>query len=123
MRFQIGAFPILVLCASVLVCGCADDPEAPETLTPPEPGIISAFVVDENLNWPVENVTITVTPGNIVMTTNRDGLAVFEVAPGEYFVDASVCCAGPGGIEYHISVKVSEGETTRVKMEACLVCL
>lgn len=123
MRFQIVAFPILVLCASVLVYGCADDPEAPETLTPPEPGIISAFVVDENLNWPVENVTITVTPGNIVMTTNSDGLAVFEVAPGEYFVDASVCCAGPGGIEYHISVKVSEGETKRVKMEACLVCL
>jgi len=111
---------MLILCASVLVDGCADDPEAPEA---PKPGTISALVIDDGLNQPVEDVTITVTPGNIVMKTDSNGLAVFEVAPGEYFVDASVCCAGPGGIEYHLSVTVSEGETTRVKMQACLICL
>ena len=120
MRFQNVAVPILVLCVSVLVDGCADDTEAPEAA---KPGIISALVVDENLNGPVADVTSTVMPGNIVMKTDRNGLAIFEVAPGEYFVDASVCCAGVGDIEYHISIIVSEGETTRVKMEACLACV
>lgn len=120
MRFHNVVVPILVLCGSALVAGCADDPEAPD---PPRNGTISALVIDDGLNQPVEDVTITVTPGNIVMKTDSNGLAVFEVPPGEYFVDASVCCAGPGGIEYHLSVTVSEGETTRVKMQACLICL
>ena len=97
--------------------GCSDDP------TEPENGKISALVIDDGLDYPVEDVAITVTPGNIVVKTDGNGVAVFEVPAGRYFVDATVCCAGPGGIEYHIPVMVREGETTRVRMQACLVCL
>ena len=120
MRYQNIVVPILFLCGSVLVGGCAEDQETPAA---PRTGTISALVIDEGLNQPVEDVTITITPGNIVTKTDSNGLAVFEVPPGKYFVDASVCCAGPGGIEYHLSVTVSDGETSRVKLKACLICL
>ena len=120
MRFRNVVVPLLVLCGFVLLDGCTDDSEAPQA---PTTGTISALVIDEKLNQPVEDVTITVTPGNIVLKTDSDGLAVFELPAGEYFVNATVCCAGPGGIEYHVSVTVGEGKTTRVKMRACLVCL
>ena len=113
----------LILTGSILLFACSDDKESPQAPETPKTGTISAYVVDENLNQPVEDVTVTVTPGDIVLKTDSSGLAVFEVPSGDYFVDATVCCLGPGGIEYHIRVTVNKGETTRVKMQACLLCL
>ena len=55
--------------------------------------------------------------------TDADGIARFEVAPGEYFVDAQVCCIGPGFIEYHEPVQVVARQTAQVQLLACLKCL
>ena len=86
-------------------------------------GVISVIVVDNDLNGaPVPNVEITVTPFDIVQKTDSNGICNFEVEPGNYFVDAEVCCAGPGNIEYHVPVKVIENKTAEVKLLACLSC-
>lgn len=86
-------------------------------------GVISVIVVDNDLNGaPVPNVEITVTPFDIVQKTDSNGISNFEVEPGNYFVDAEVCCVGPGNIEYHVPVKVIENKTAEVKLLACLSC-
>ena len=86
-------------------------------------GIISVSVVDNDAKkTPVPNVDITITPGSIVQKTDQNGISNFEVEPGNYFVDAEVCCLGPGNIIYHILVNIVENKTTDVKLEACLSC-
>ncbi len=86
-------------------------------------GVISVVVVDNDQNeTPVPNVEITVTPINIVQNTDTNGISIFEVEPGDYFVDAEVCCVGPGNIIYHVQVKVIENKKADVKLLACLSC-
>jgi len=86
-------------------------------------GIISVSVVDNDANkTPVPNVNITITPGNIIQVTNLNGITNFEVEPGNYFVDAQVCCLGPGFIIYHVPVQVTEDRTSNIELEACLSC-
>jgi hypothetical protein len=86
-------------------------------------GVISVIVVDNDGNeTPVPDVEITVIPINVVKNTNASGVCNFEVEPGKYFVDAEVCCVGPGNIEYHVPVTVSENRTSDVKLFACLAC-
>jgi hypothetical protein len=86
-------------------------------------GMISVIVVDNDPNeTPVPDVEITLTPINIVQKTDSKGICNFEVEPGNYFVDAEVCCAGPGNIEYHVPVEVIENKTADVKLSACLSC-
>ena len=88
------------------------------------PAIISVLVVDnDHQETPIPDVEITITPGNIVKKTNANGIAGFEVAPGHYYVDADVCCLGPGYIHYHEPVAVVENDTTEVKLLGCLACL
>lgn len=90
--------------------------------TNPKPGVISVLVSD-NFLGPVENVDITVTPGDLVQSTDNNGTASFEVEPGDYYVDADVCCVGPGWIEYHVPVTVTGNDTVEVKLGACLACV
>ena len=71
----------------------------------------------------VADVEITLTPINLVLNTDKNGLAVFKVPPGDYFVDAHVCCAGPGNIDYHLPVAVQVDRTTEVELGACLECV
>ena len=86
-------------------------------------GVISVIVVDNDPDeTPVPDVEITLTPINIVQKTDSTGISNFEVEPGNYFVDAEVCCTGPGNIQYHVPVNVIENKTTDVKLSACLSC-
>ncbi len=86
-------------------------------------GVISVIVVDNDANkTPVPNVSITIMPNNIIHRTDLNGITNFEVEPGNYFVDAEVCCLGPGNIIYHVPVNVIENKTADVKLEACLSC-
>ncbi len=88
-----------------------------------ELGVISVVVVDNDLNeTPVPNVEITVTPINIVQRTDSNGICNFEVEPGDYIVNAEVCCLGPGFIVYHVPVQVMEDRTSSIELEACLSC-
>ena len=89
-----------------------------------EHAIISVLVVDnDHQETPIPDVEITITPGYIVKKTNANGIASFEVAPGSYYVDADVCCIGPGFIHYHELVAVVMNETTEIKLFGCLRCL
>jgi len=87
-------------------------------------GKISISVIDNDTEeTPVPDVQIMITPGNIIMKTNANGIASFEVDPGDYYVDADVCCIGPGYIQYHESIKVEANRTVEIKLAACLRCL
>jgi hypothetical protein len=101
-----------------LIAGCSESPEQPTAAT----GTVSALVIDRSIG-PVADVDVILNPGGRVVKTGRDGLAVFEVPAGDYFVDANLCCVGPGFIVYHIPVEVRAGETVRVELWACLVCV
>jgi hypothetical protein len=59
-------------------------------------GIITISVVDDDpKETPIPDVEITITPGNIAKKTDANGLCNFELDPGDYYVDADVCCIGP----------------------------
>ena len=87
-------------------------------------GIIAVIVIDNDAaKTPVQGVEITITPGDIIKQTDANGLYSFEIDPGAYYVDADVCCNGPGYIHYHEPVTVVKNETTEVTLLACLRCL
>ena len=94
---------------------CANDPVAPRT------GFIVVTVMDSST--PVAGVEIRILPDNLIAMTNDQGLARFEVGPGDYFVDANVCCSGPELIDYHVPITVAGGETEGVELQACLACV
>lgn len=87
-------------------------------------GTISVSVVDnDSAETPIPDVEITIIPGNIVKKTDTNGLCNFDVCPGDYYVDADVCCAGPGTIHYHEPVAVVKNATKEVTLVGCLICL
>ena len=116
MKLRVILVLPLLLFGFALLHGCSDDPEGPRT------GTVSALVIDTSLG-PVADVEVTLSPANLVSRTDQDGLVAFEVPPGDYFVDAKVCCIGPGFIDYHLPVTVREGETAEVTLQACLLCV
>ena len=114
------AVALFFVCSVAQISGCSND------LTQPTTGVLIVSVNDQTVTSsqvPVSGVEIEITPVGLVSTTNNEGVAVFEVAPGDYFVDASVCCQGPGFIEYHVPITVAGGETQTVELQACLACI
>ena len=107
---------MLALCCLALCQGCSDSPGQPRT------GTVSVLVIDGSLG-PVADVEITLTPINLVSKTDKNGRVFFEVPPGDYFVDAHVCCSGPGLIDYHLPVTVRANRMATVELQACMVCL
>ena len=106
---------VLLAAGSLLVLGCDDDPITPST------GIIVVTVIDSS-GPPVADVEIRILPDGLVAMTDDQGVARFDVDPGDYFVDANVCCAGTGLIDYHVPITVAGGETEAVELQACLFC-
>lgn len=86
-------------------------------------GFVSVRVVNGPARQPVAEVDVTLTGTGQVSKTDREGIAAFEVPPGNYFVDAHVCCAGPGFIDYHVPITVETGKTVPVELQACLECI
>jgi len=107
------AVPLLLTVASG--SGCGDPP------TLPEHGHISVSVVDAS-GPPVADVEVWIAPVGLVERTDAQGHSLFEVLPGKYFVEASVCCQGPGFIEHRVPVTVTEGRTETVELRSCLIC-
>jgi hypothetical protein len=93
-------------------------------LTESDTAILIIYVVDnDSVETPISNVEIIVTPGNITKKTDSKGLCRFELDPGNYYVDAKVCCIGPGWIQYHEPVNVIINESKILKLHGCLACL
>ena len=92
--------------------------------TESEIGTISILIVDnDSTETPISGVEITLVPGNIMKTTNENGICIFQVYPGDYYLEADVCCIGPGFIHYHEPVPVLKNEIKEVKLRGCLRCL
>lgn len=91
--------------------------------TESQTGIIIILVVDNDQHeTPIPDVEITIAPGNLIKKTDSNGLCSFELDPGEYYVNADVCCIGPGYIHYHESVRLLANETQELKLVGCLSC-
>lgn len=100
------------------ILGCGDD------TVEVGKGALTVAVYDQgDPAIPVPDVEIRVVPGDLVSTTDGNGETRFELSPGDYFVDASVCCAGPGTIDYHEPASVMSERTTEVILPACLACV
>ncbi len=97
----------------VLACFCSCDEDKPIA---PETGYISVYVYDNSSESPIpiQNAEITVVPGDLVQLTGVNGRTVFEVDPGEYYVDAEICCFIIFPVVYHIPVTVTKGDTVEV---------
>lgn len=115
--FSIWVIVSVALFSCALWPGCSDKNPVDATV-----GFISVLVMDSE-EGPVADVLITVNPGNREARTGENGLAIFAVPPGDYFVDAQVCCIGPRFIPYHEPVTVVKNDTSRVQLNACLRCL
>lgn len=102
---------------SALVIGCDEGPLAPRSGT-----LVVAVYDGGNAAHPVPDVLVEVTPVGRRATTGDDGTVTFQLAPGGYYVDADVCCAGPGPIQYHRPVTLVANQTTTVTLNACLAC-
>ena len=111
-------YTVIVGCLILFFGSCNKAPAEPVT------GVISVSVIDNDAgNTPVPDVDITIKPGDLNGRTDASGTARFEVDPGDYYVDADVCCIGPGFIQYHEPVTVLAHDTAEVELSACLRCL
>ena len=104
-----------------LALGLALLPSCDEDPIHPAPGCIAVSVVDAS-GPPVSNVEVRVAPLGVTALTDARGVALFTLPPGNYFVDAALCCRGPGFIEYHIPVTVTSLGTETVELRSCLAC-
>ena len=99
----------------ILLASCDEDPIHPAH------GFVSVSVVD-GAGPPVPDVEIRIAPLGLTAMTDARGVALFRLAPGDYFVDANVCCRGPGFIDYYVPVTVTAWETETVELRSCLAC-
>jgi len=115
---------IIKLIESSILCliifnqiSCSDE------VTDTELGTVTVLVVDNDpSSTPIPDIEITLTPINKVEFTDSSGSCSFNVKPGNYFVDAEVCCAGVSNIVFHEMVRVDENKTSTVKLVGCLSC-
>ncbi len=108
---------VLAISGLLLIASCD------EIVSKSQTGTVDVLVVDLSTNQLVKDVEIEIMPIGLIQKTGEDGKAVFQVEPGQYFVDASVCCIGPGNIQYHELVTVTANKTIEVTLNACLFCL
>ena len=88
-----------------------------------ELGSVSVLVVDNDSSaTPIPDIEITLTPVNEVKYTDSSGTCNFNVRPGDYYVNAEVCCAGVSNIVFHELVNVESNKTSKVKLVGCLSC-
>jgi predicted amidohydrolase len=114
-RYNVLSLALILL---LIGSGCSSD-----RTVQPVGGTISVQVIDSPGDIPVEGVEVTIEKLNLVGTTDATGTVVFEVPVGDYFVDARVCCIGPGWIDHHVSVTVTKDETAEVTLLACSICV
>jgi hypothetical protein len=106
---------LLLALGLILLAGCDDD-----TIRP-APGTIFVSVVDVT-GPPVPDVEVRIAPLGLSATTDAQGVTSFSVPPGDYVVEARVCCRGPVPYDYHVPVTVTAWQTTTVVLRACLYC-
>ncbi|SMO86978.1 hypothetical protein [Gracilimonas mengyeensis] len=111
-------FTILVVSLSFSFSSCKTSTEPNER----EKGHVSVLVIDQN-EIPVKDIEIYLAPESILKVTDTNGRAFFTVDVGDYFIDADICCMGPGFIKYHVPVTVEKSDTVKQILHACSACL
>ncbi|NOZ08399.1 MAG: hypothetical protein GXO91_05930, partial [FCB group bacterium] len=87
-------------------------------------GTLTVSVIDNSTDdSAVPGISITIVPEGIIKQTDLTGKCSFELDPGDYYVDAEVCCIGPGNISYHEPVTLTSNQTTEITLVACSACL
>ncbi len=112
--------PMVLAVVLLSVPGCGNDEDHVTRTT--DTGTVEVTVKDNSGDVYLEGVEITLSPPGLTGSTDPNGKTAFQVAPGGYFVDAQLCCVGPGLIQYHEPVTVAANETTSVTLTACLSC-
>jgi len=108
---------IIILSTLIMQLSCAGQIIESQT------GTLLVLIVDNDYQeTPISDVAVIVTPGNIINTTDSNGLCTFTLEPGEYYVDAEVCCIGPGYIQYHEYEKILPSTIKILKLYGCLSC-
>ena len=106
-------FAVLILSVGcLLVFGCDLNPT----------GFIVVTVLDTG-NAPA-GFEIQIFPSfyDLIAITDDQGVARFEVEPGDYFVDASLPWTWPAPRKHHVPVTVHGRETVQVQLRACSNC-
>jgi hypothetical protein len=115
-RITISLVSIILLCFSYF--SCTGKPTESDTAT------LLVYVVDnDQRETPIPGVEVIISPGNIIKKSDSKGLCRFELKPGDYYVDAKVCCIGPGWFQYHEPVNILLNEIKTLKLHGCLSCL
>lgn len=106
--------------AATISCGSSDG--SPQSVDRPVDGTILVHVYWDGSGLAGKRVEL-VEPG-VESTTDKNGLARFDVPPGEYTVRAyEINHGGPGLPYYDTEVRVSAGGTVRVEIVDCLPCV
>mgnify|MGYP001388921577 CR=1 FL=1 len=109
---------IFFVFAFFYLVGCNDDPTNSKT------GILHILAIDNGEEeTPIPNLEITITPGDFVKNTDENGVCLFELDPGDYFLNTKVCCAGASYWHpYEEPVTIIESDTVEVILPFCLSC-
>jgi hypothetical protein len=111
--FLLSTFIILLL----YIFSCSES-------TNSETGTISVYVNDNDPDeTAVPDVQIILLPDSIVKETNENGFCNFKVDPGNYYVNADLCCLGPGFIHYHKAVTVQKVRTLKLNSQHVYVVI
>jgi hypothetical protein len=109
---------ILLIAIALAVVSCRQIPSQPT----PQPGRIVAIVHDGTN--PVAGVKLQLLETGQIKTTDENGMAIFEVAPGNYTVRAfNINRPGPALQSIDIPVETRSGETSNVEVFDCLACV
>jgi hypothetical protein len=73
-------------------------------------------------NLPVSGQEIVIMPDSLVQTTNENGICLFEVNEGSYYVTAHLLGPGPADLFYNELVRVEKNKTIRLKLTTCPDC-
>src|ERR1041385_898113 len=97
------ALPVAALCCTaMLLAACTKPPaQAPEPILGAGRVALSGVVVDDAIR-PLAGATVTATDVGVNATTDKDGLFLLAVPPGEHVLD--VQHAGFGGLRQTVSV-------------------
>ena len=110
MKMIVASFFLLFLFVS-----CEDS-------TSIETGTIYISVVDTG-GGPVPNKEIIIMPDSLVKTTNVNGVCLFELKPGNYYVTAHLSRPGPADFFYNELVRIEKNKTLKIKLTTCPSCV
>ncbi len=116
--FIFAIYLVLIISLSSAYFSCTGQVTESQTAT-----LIVLIVDNDTQETPIPDIEVMIIPGDITKKTDSKGISRFELKAGDYYLDAQVCCVGPGYIQYHEAVTLSAKETKTIKLHGCLACV